>query len=201
MSDPADAALVRALRDPSPGEGAASALTADELAAETGVPASLLDALAREGLLAPREIDGEPRYSPGDAEALRAGLALLEAGVPLDELLGLARRHDAAMRGIAEEAVDLFVRFVRDPIHGAAESDEEAGERLVTAFREMLPATGAMVSQHFRRLLIDAAEARLAETAPTGLAATAPTGEDEPSGGHAEDQAGDGPHPGEDHAR
>ncbi|QBI20352.1 hypothetical protein ER308_12780 [Egibacter rhizosphaerae] len=158
--DPADAALVRALSGPAPGEPDEATLSGEQLAEQTGVPEALLDALAREGLLAPREIDGATRYSAGDAEALRAGLALMEAGVPLDELLGLARRHDHAMRVIADEAVELFVRFVRDPIQGSAGSDEEAGEQLVAAFQRMLPASSALVAHHFRRLLLEAAEAR-----------------------------------------
>ena len=163
--DPADAALVRALAGPVPGESDASdearELTRDELAEEVELPVALLESLEREGFLLPRQTDGEPRYSPADAEALRAGMALLSAGVPLDELLGLARRHDAAMRAVAEEAVDLFVRFVRDPIQGSAASEDEASERLVAAFREMLPATGAIVAHHFRRLLLAAATDRI----------------------------------------
>ena len=194
-TDPADAALVRALRETAPGEGADAALTPEELAERTGVPVALLDALARDGLLAPREVAGEPRYSPRDAEALTAGITLLEAGVPLDELLGLARRHDEAMRTIAEEAVDLFVRFVRDPIQGTAESEDEAGERLAAAFREMLPATGALVSHHFRRLLVTAAEARLTG-ADAGAEAARGDGEGEDDGhggGEGEDDGhGDG---------
>ena len=161
--DPADAALVKALAGPVPGEADEQGeLTRDELAALVDLPVALLESLEREGFLLPRATDGEPRYSPADADALRAGMALLSAGVPLDELLGLARRHDAAMRAIADEAIELFVRFVRDPIQGSAESEDEASERLVTAFEEMLPATGAIVAHHFRRLLLSSATARIA---------------------------------------
>ena len=95
---------------------------------------------------------------------MTAGLQLLEAGLPLGELLALAREHDAAMRPVAERAVDLFVRFVRDPIRGGAPSEEEAADRLTEAFAKMLPATGALVGSHFRRLLIAEAQRRI-ETA------------------------------------
>lgn len=165
--DPTDAALVHALAGPVPGESSDDeALTREELAAAADLPVELLEALEREGLLIPRTSAGDARYSTADIEALRAGLALLEAGVPLDELLGLARRHDSAMRAIADEAVELFVRFVRDPIHGSTDSDAEASTRLVTAFRDMLPATGTIVAHHFRRMLLNAATARLAPDAP-----------------------------------
>lgn len=165
--DAADQALVAALEQPAPGEPADVLLTLDELAARTGVSPALLQAIEREGLLVPRETEDGPVYTGDDAAAVSAGLRLLEAGLPLGELLALARAHDAAMRPVAERAVDLFVRFVRDPIRGAAPSEEEAAERLTEAFAKMLPATGALVASHFRRLLIAEAQARL-ETSTAG---------------------------------
>lgn len=167
--DPADAALVRALAGPVPGEeDAQPELTREELAEATELPVALLEALEREGLLEPRIVGGQARYSPADAEVLTAGMSLLAAGVPLDELLGLARRHDEAMRAIADEAVDLFVRFVRDPIQESSSSQEEASTRLVGAFRDMLPATGAIIAHHFRRLLLASAAERITDDTPGG---------------------------------
>jgi DNA-binding transcriptional MerR regulator len=157
-----DAALAVALAGPLPGEEEdGDLLTLDELAQRAQAPRPLLHVIERSGLLVPRMVDGKRRYSAADAAAVRAGLALVEAGVPLGDLLDLARRHDVAMRGIAEQAVDLFARFVRDPIHGSARSDLEASERLVAAFRDMLPAVSTIVAHHFRRLLVAAARARL----------------------------------------
>lgn len=157
--DEADAALVEELAATLPGERAE--LTLAELAQATGVSPALLEAIEREGLLGERRGDGEGRYSPADVAAIKAGLALLEAGLPLSELLALAREHDEAMTRIAERAVDLFVDFVRDPIRAAAADEAEAAERLVTAFRRMLPATTALVTHHFERKLLEAARARL----------------------------------------
>lgn len=158
----ADAVLASVLAGPVPGEdsGDDELLTLDELARRTGMSSALLRAIEREGLLVARRSDGGPRYSAADADAVRAGLTLLEAGLPLAELLDLARRHDAAMRDIARHAVELFIRFVRDPIRGQASSETEAAERLVGAFRQMLPATGSLVAHHFRSVLLDEAQAR-----------------------------------------
>lgn len=157
--DPVDRALVEALTDVANGDDAD--LTAEELAERSGLPVALLEALEREELLVPRKLDGQAVYSAGDADLLAAGMALLEAGVPLDELLSLARRHEDAMQAIAADAVELFARFVRDPIQGSAASDEEASMLLVTAFGDMLPATGTIIAHHFRRLLLAAASERL----------------------------------------
>lgn len=163
---PADAALAAALAGPLPGEDADAAddlLTLEELAEHAELPTSLLEAVEREGLLIPRASDDDRRYTPADVEALRAGLALVEAGLPLDELFNLAREHTAAMRTIADHAVDLFVRFVRDPIRSEATDDQDAAERLLDAFGDMLPATSTLVGHHFRRLLVNAAHARVRE--------------------------------------
>ena len=90
-------------------------LTLPELAETSGVPLALLDAITREGLLMPRVHDGEPRYTAADAHIVAAGLRLLEAGLPLPDLLGLARRHHDATRAIAEDAVAMFDAHVRVP--------------------------------------------------------------------------------------
>jgi DNA-binding transcriptional MerR regulator len=159
--DAADRALAAAVVDPTgSASGVDELLSLDELATTTGVSPALLAAIEREGLLSSRDVDGRPMYSRGDAETVRAGLALLESGLPLSELLALARKHDAAMRTIAEEAVEMFVRFVRDPIRADAISGDEAAKRLIEAFRNMLPATTQLVARHFERVLLDAARAR-----------------------------------------
>lgn len=160
-SDP-DAALAAMLEAPLPGEEDGELLTLAELAERAGLSASLLEALEREGLIVPRDTSGDqPRYAASDAEMIRDGLGLLETGLPLGELLDLARRTDAALREVADHAVDLFTRFVRDPIRGEADSPEQAAEELTEAFRVMLPATGTLVAHHFRRLVVARARERL----------------------------------------
>jgi len=160
-SDPAGQALVRALAQPLADETSREEpLDRAELEARTGVPRALLDVLEREGLLVPNH-DGERPYTDADVAAVQAGLSLLETGVPLSELLALAREHDQAMRAVADRAVELFARYVRDPARRSAESDVEAAERVVNALRAMLPATAAVVSHHFRRRLLAAAWERI----------------------------------------
>lgn len=155
---PADAALAAALS--APAEDADDLLTLEELAERADVSLPLLEAIAREGFLVPRATDPD-RFALEDADVVGAGLSLLEAGLPLAELLDIARRTDDAMRGIAEHAVDVFVEFVRDPVRGTSSSEEEAAEQLVGAFRTMLPATEKLVGSHFRSLLVTAARERL----------------------------------------
>lgn len=157
--DPWDRALLDALDTP---DDEGTLLTLHELAEHSGMSLPLLQALAREGLLVPRADEPQPLYAPSDAEALTAGMTLVGEGLPLAELLNLARSMDHAMRPIATEAVDVFSRFVRDSVEANAGSDGAAAQRLVEAFRTMLPATGRLVDHHFRRLLVAEARRRMA---------------------------------------
>lgn len=165
--DPVDEALAEALTAPLPDEGgeAGELLTLPELAERSGLSATVLEAVAREGLLVPQPDTDPPRYAASDARLVRAGVALLEAGLPLGELLDLARRTDDALRGLADHAVETFLRFVRDPVRGTVDSPDEASDQLVTAFRTMLPAAGELIGSYFRRLLLVAARTRLEEEA------------------------------------
>lgn len=144
-----------------PGELGEEGLTLAELAVATDAPVPLLEALVRDGLLVARP-DPERPWATDDVEAVQAGLALLAAGVPLSELLALARAHDERARATAEDAVELFARFVKDPAEADAPDDPAAAAaRLVAAVRTMVPATSAIVAHHLRRRLLAAAAARL----------------------------------------
>jgi DNA-binding transcriptional MerR regulator len=133
-------------------------VTLDELAARAGIPAALLDAVVREGLLVPRTQDGQVRFAASDATLVRAGLRLLEVGLPLTELLGLARKHHDATRAIAEEAVELFDTYVRGPLRHADLGAEERADRLVDAFRTLLPTASTLVAHHFEAVLLEVAQ-------------------------------------------
>jgi DNA-binding transcriptional MerR regulator len=166
--------------DGTSGGGAeADVFTLSELAVETGVPLALLKAVEAEGLLIPRRIGGRERYTAEDVAASRAGLLLLEWGIPLSSLLDLARRHNEATRVVAEEAVALFSTHVRDRLRDHGPGSDEAGppdapdqavrsglpgpvepsdiERLLRAYSELLPAVNALVGHHFTRTLVNVA--------------------------------------------
>jgi hypothetical protein len=125
------------------------------------VPASLIQAVEREGIRLGRAVDGVERYTVSDIELVRTALRLLEFGLPLGDLLALARDADAAMHGLAERAVELFDEHVRKPIRDTAGSEGEAAEQMVVAFAELLPAVTQLVSHHFRRVLLETAESHI----------------------------------------
>lgn len=167
--DPRDEPLLAAVA----GAGASRsgpALSRDEVAERSGIPLGLLQAAEREGLLSP--VGGG--YSVGDVDAARAGLRLLELGLPLPELLDLARRHHAHVRALAEEAVALFDDHVRQPLQQADLPAEDAAARLVEAFSAILPATLRVMSHHFERTLLAVATEHIEHVGgPDELAAIA----------------------------
>ncbi len=136
-------------------------LTLEGFSSRSGVPASLIQAVEREGIRFGRSIDGDMRYTTADIQTVRGALQLLEFGLPLRELLSLAHDANAAMVVLADRAVELFDEHVRKPIRDTAPSEEEAAAQLVEAFGALLPAVTELVSTHFRRVLLAAAEERL----------------------------------------
>lgn len=151
--DAADEALVTAVASDDD-----ALFTLEELAERTGIPLGLLQAVVKEGLLVPRRAGGIDRFTPADVAAGAAGLRLLEAGLPLPEILDLARRHHDAMRQVAERAVELFDLHVRHPLRTSGLPDDEAAARLVEAFTTLLPATTELVTHHFQRTLLNVAQ-------------------------------------------
>ena len=160
-ADPADADLALAVAAARGEAVEDELLTLEEFADRSGVPASLIQAVEREGIELGRTEDGETRYTAADIDMVRGALRLLEYGLPLGELLSLARDTNEAMVALASRAVDLFDEFVRKPIRDTASSDEAASAQLVEAFDTLLPAVTNLVANHFRRVLLDRAEERL----------------------------------------
>ena len=140
-----------------------------ELAKETGVPLALLKAVEAEGLLIPRRMGDQDRYTAEDVAASRAGLLLLEWGIPLSALLAVARRHHEATEAVAREAVAMFSDHVRGPLRQGRNPRGNAGqaagpgsdrseiEDLLLAYEQLLPAVTTLVGHHFTRALVKAA--------------------------------------------
>ena len=143
-----------------------------ELAEVTGMPLALLKAIEAEGLLIPTRVAGQERYTDEDVAASRAGLLMLEWGIPLSDLLDLARRHNEATAAVARQAVDLFARHVREPLRQGTVPDalvrnadgtvetatgDPAVDGLLQAYASLLPAVNTLVGHHFARTLVKVA--------------------------------------------
>jgi len=145
--------LLSALRQESIGR---RMLRRDELAAESGVPAALIAAAQSAGLVEPVFVDGEPHFNEADVGLMRAGRILVEAGLPLQELLGLASRHARSVDEVCEAAIDLFDDHIRK-----VAPDGDDPEVVAEAFRDLLPRVTRLVALHFQRTLVNRAMERL----------------------------------------
>lgn len=149
--------LLEALRHESRGR---RILSRDELASESGVPVSLIGAAESAGLVAPVVVEGEPRFNEADVGLMRAGRILVEAGLPLQELFGLASRHARNIDEVCEAAIDLFDDHIRKK--GKTEdSTGEDGDSVTRVFEQLLPEVTRLVALHFQRTLVNRALGRL----------------------------------------
>ena len=64
-------------------------------------------------------------------------------------------------QGKPGEAVQLFDASVREPLRRADLSAEDRAQRLVEAFRTLLPAVTTLVEHHFRAVLLEVAQEHL----------------------------------------
>src|SRR5205823_1397632 len=142
--EPSDESLVAAVtRPPTP-----QTLTLEELAAQSGVAAPLLRSLQAAGLLVPVEGGEEPLFPAEDLSAIGAGMKLIEAGVPIADLMELGREYAAATDRVARQAVDLFDHHVRERIQSGDGSPEAAERELLELFNELMEASGILVRHH-----------------------------------------------------
>ena len=128
----------------------------------------MVEAVEREGIAIAHHVDGDARYVSGDVALVRQARRILQHGLPLGELLALARATDAALEKIAERAVELFDEHVRKPIRDTAASEDAAKERLVEAFRQLLPAVTDLVARHFQNVLLAVAQAHIERVGDQG---------------------------------
>ena len=156
--DPADEGLAEAVGVVEDGE---ALFRIEDLAARTAVPAPMLEALVRDGLLVGRLHEGVLHFTEDDVAIVAGGLRVLETGLPLPELLALARRHHEATRQFAAEAVELFDTYVRQPLRTADLPEDEREKRMVDAFHTLLPVVTELATYHFRRVLLQVAQEHL----------------------------------------
>lgn len=149
-----EASLLEALVEE--GAGGERRLSRSELAAESGVPDPLIAAAQSAGLLTPVSVGGQERFSEADLAMARAGLAILSAGFPLNELLQLAVDHTRHVQHVAERAIELFDRHVRRAPPPAGDPGAVTG-----AFRSLLPQLTRLVALHFQRTVVTRALSRL----------------------------------------
>ena len=119
-------------------------LSFDELVNESGLGDEIVQMAIDAGLIRPLTTDAN-RFDIDSLSMLKAGVGLLNSGLPFDELVQLAVRHAQHVESVAEDAVALFAQ------HLTEESDSSQTETVET----IVPLVTELVAQHFRQTLIE----------------------------------------------
>ena len=133
-------------------------LTLRQLAQRTRVPAAMLRSLEASGVLRPRRFGDETRYTSSDVRAVRMLMSLIGGGVPLEEFMRVARAQLEAAEEVASGAVELFMRYVGEPLRASGVPENDEAERLVAAFRLMLHAATTLMTYNFQRMVLNAVQ-------------------------------------------
>lgn len=124
--------------------GSSDSLSFDELVAASGTDKEIVQLAVDAGLIRPLTTNGA-QFGISTLSMLKAGVELLDAGVPFDELIHLAVRHADHVESVAKDAVDLFAKHLGET---SVSSQTQVVETI-------LPAVTELVAQHFRQTLIE----------------------------------------------
>jgi DNA-binding transcriptional MerR regulator len=130
-------------------------LTLRQVADRTRVPPSMLRSLEASGVLQPRHDDADHPYSTADVKAVRMLLSLISGGLPIEEFMSVARTQIETNAAVAQGAIDLFFRYVREPMLDGGLPDEKEAEQLVSALALMLQATTTLISYNVQRRVLN----------------------------------------------
>ena len=119
-------------------------LSFDELVNQSGLGDEIVQMAIDAGLIRPLTTEAD-RFDVDTLSMLKAGVGLLNSGLPFDELVQLAVRHAQHVESVAEDAVALFAQ------HLTEESDSSQTETVET----IVPLVTELVAQHFRQTLIE----------------------------------------------
>ena len=126
-----------------------------ELAERTRVPPAMLRSLEGSRVLRPLRVRGEPTYTAADVRAVRMLLSLVGSGLPIEEFMEVARVQLEAVDTVAHGAVNLFLRYAREPLATSGVGEKEQAERLVASFRLMLQAVSELIVYNLQRTVLD----------------------------------------------
>ena len=79
---------------------------------------------------------------------VQAGVAIANAGIPLEELVSLAQYHSSNVEEVVDRAIDLFEEHVKERSSVSSEKD------LAVVVKDLLPSVIRLVAQHFHKSLV-----------------------------------------------
>ncbi len=120
----------------------------------TGVPSAILVSLVRDGVLSSKS-ETEELFSDIDIAIARTALELLKQGLPLMEVLSVAKKYHENVKTLTGEAAQMFAKNIREPL--LAKLGEAAAPEILNVYEKMFTAATELVSLHFEKELALAA--------------------------------------------
>ena len=127
-----------------------------DLSDRTRVPLAVLRSLEGSGVVRPRKGEEGAYYTAADVRAVRMLLSLLGVGLPMEEFMRLATIQIAAMQQVAAGAVELYTKYVGEPLRASGLNPSEEEERAEAAFSLLVQAATSLVAYSFERTLRNA---------------------------------------------
>jgi DNA-binding transcriptional MerR regulator len=126
-----------------------------DVAEQSGVPIEMLRSLEASGVLRPRRGDDGPLYGTADVRVVGCMLLLVGSGIPMDRFLEVVERHIESSKATADDAVELFRRFVEEPLRASVGGGEEQAElRVAQALEAMAAAIGELAAYLIERQVL-----------------------------------------------
>lgn len=127
-------------------------LTAPEAAGRAGVDYETARRVNR-ALGLPDTDDTSIEFSEKDVDVLRALKDLIDRGIPLNELLAVARVYGQSMARLADAETRIFQKHFVDPLLQQGNSSQDIEERLEPVVSEQLQLLGSVLDYVHRRHL------------------------------------------------
>ena len=127
-----------------------------DLSDRTRVPLAVLRSLEGSGVVRPRKGEEGAYYTAADVRAVRMLLSLLGVGLPMEEFMRLATIQIAAMQQVAAGAVELYAKYVGEPLRASGLDPSEEEDRAEAAFSLLVQAATSLVAYSFERTLRNA---------------------------------------------
>jgi DNA-binding transcriptional MerR regulator len=134
-----------------------------ELAERTGVPTPLLRSLEATGLIRARRFGSENRYTHADVKAIGVVLTMVSGGLPIDELVRVARIPREVIDDLADECVKLFMEYVRVPLRSSSLTQREQAERMVAAARLTLHGAASLLAYNVQRVFLNVLQQEISQ--------------------------------------
>ena len=142
-----------------------STLTAVDVAREAGMEYEEAQRLNR-ALGFPDVEETDLQFNERDVEVLRGLKSMMGMGIPMEDLISVARVYGLSLAAIADAETRLFRKYLVEPLYQQGKSTNEVEDRLDPIVQQMLDVLGGALDYVHRRHLAMALQNLTTEAGP-----------------------------------